>query len=313
MQIKSIKIGNIETPNNVFLAPLAGYSDAALRIICNDYGAGLCFTEMVSCKGLKYGSNNSSELLFTYDEEKIKAVQIFGNNPQIMGEIASSSHLEKFDIIDINMGCPVNKIYSNGEGSALLKDLNLASKIIKAVKKSGKPVSVKFRIGLKDGEYVTESFAKMCEDSGADMITIHGRTREAVYSGPCNFNEIYKAKRAVKIPVIGNGGIFSAKDADELVNNTGVDGVMIARGAMNNPTLFSEILNKEIVVPLKQQMLKHLRLLTERYGSKRTAVIFRKQMSFYLKGIRDSKKLKEQVFSSLTAEDIENVILSLPL
>ncbi len=310
MEIKSINIGGVKTKNNVFLAPLAGYSDAALRVICNDYGAGLCFTEMVSAKGLKYSPKASLELLFTYDEEDIKAAQIFGNDPDIMGEIASSHYLEKFDIIDINMGCPVPKIYSNGEGSALLKDPVLASKIISSVKKSGKAVTVKFRIGLNENEYITKSFAKMCEDSGADMITVHGRVRTAIYSGEPNYDEIASAKNAVKIPVIANGGIFSVEDADNMIKYTGADGVMIARGAMNNPQIFADILGVKPSFTLKEEILKHLRLLTNRYGE-RTAVIFRKQMAFYLKGLRDSKRLKEKVFSATTTKEIEDVILSL--
>ena len=311
MEIKNIKIGNITTENNVFLAPLAGYSDAALRIICSNYGASLAFTEMVSCKCLKYNPEKSLELLYTYPEEKLKAVQIFGNDPEIMGEIACSKYLEKFQLIDINMGCPVPKIYNNKEGSYLLNDMPLASKIIKAVKKSKKPVSVKFRIGIKEGEFVASDFAKMCEDSGADMITIHGRVKTAIYSGKCNFEEIKKAKRSVKIPVIGNGGIFSLADAEEMMEKAEVDGVMVARGAMNNPMIFAEILGKEVKTPLKDIMLKHLRLLTERYGSERTAVVFRKQMAFYLKGLKDSRRLKDVVFSATKAEDVEKVILSL--
>lgn len=311
MEIKSIKIGNIITPNNVFLAPLAGYSDAAMRVICSKLGAGVCFTEMVSAKGLRYSSLKTEDLLFTYDEEPIKAVQIFGNDPEIMGWASGSKYLEKFDIIDINMGCPVPKVFSNGEGSALLKDLNLASKIIKSVKKSGKAVSVKFRIGLQEGNYVTKEFAKMCEDSGADLISIHGRVRTAVYSGDCNFEEIAKAKSVVKIPVIGNGGIFSKEDADKMVNETGVDGVMIARGAMNNPLIFSEVLNTTSKMTFKELISKHLSLLVDRYGKERSAIIFRKQMAFYLKGLEDSKRLKEKVFSSTNSDQIYEVINSL--
>lgn len=308
MEIKSIKIGNIETPNNVFLAPLAGYSDSAMRVICGELGAGVCFTEMVSAKGLKYSSNKTEDLLFTYPEEKITAVQIFGSEPDIMGWASSSRYLEKFDIIDINMGCPVPKIYNNGEGSALLKNPLLASKIIKSVKKSGKAVSVKFRIGLTEGNFVTESFAKMCEDSGADMITIHGRVRDAVYSGEVNCEEIQKAKSKVKIPVIANGGIFSREDADYIVKNTGADGVMVARGAMNNPLIFSEILGEKPQISFKGLIRKHLNLLVERYGNERSAVIFRKQMAFYLKGLRDSKRLKEKVFSATDSKEIFEVI-----
>ena len=311
MQIKKIKIGKVETPNNVFLAPLAGYSDSAMRVICGELGAGVCFTEMVSAKGLKYSSNKTEDLLFTYPEEKIKAVQIFGCEPDIMGWASQSEYLEKFDIIDINMGCPVPKVFNNGEGSALLKNPLLASKIIESVKKSGKAVTVKFRIGLTEGNFVTESFAKMCEDSGADMITIHGRVRDAIYSGEVNYTEIQNAKAKVKIPVIANGGIFSREDAELMIKNTGADGVMIARGAMNNPLIFSEILGEKPKTSFKDLIKKHLTLLTERYGEERSAVLFRKQMAFYLKGIKDSKRLKEKVFSATHVSEIFEVINSL--
>lgn len=313
MEIKKIKIGNIETENNVFLAPLAGYSDSAMRVICESLGAGLTFTEMVSAKGLKYSSENTENLLFSYPEQKIKAVQIFGSDSEIMGEIACSEYLKDFQIIDINMGCPVRKIYSNGEGSALLNNLPLASKIISSVAKSGKPVTVKFRIGINDSKYVTEDFAKMCEDSGASLITVHGRTREQIYSGEVHFEEIYKAKRAVKIPVIANGGVFTKEDANELMEKTGADGIMIARGAMNNPLIFSEILGSSEKIDFKSVMLKHLSLLEERYGVERTAVIFRKQMSCYLKGVKGAKRFREQVFSATNSKDIKKVIQSLNL
>ncbi len=311
MQIKSIKIGKVETPNNVFLAPLAGYSDSAMRVICSELGAGVCFTEMVSAKGLKYSSGKTEDLLFTYPDEKIKAVQIFGSEPDIMGWASQSEYLEKFDIIDINMGCPVPKVFNNGEGSALLKNPLLASKIIESVKKSGKAVTVKFRIGLTEGKFVTESFAKMCEDSGADMLTIHGRVREAIYSGDVNYQEIQNAKAKVKIPVIANGGIFSREDAELMIKNTGADGVMVARGAMNNPLLFSEILGEKPKTSFKDLIKKHLTLLTQRYGEERSAVLFRKQMAFYLKGLKDSKRLKEKVFSATHVSEIFEVINSL--
>ena len=311
MEIKPIKIGSVIAPNNVFLAPLAGYSDSAMRVICNELGAGVCFTEMVSAKGLKYSSEKTQDLLFTYPDEKIKAVQIFGSDPEIMGWASQSEYLQKFDIIDINMGCPVPKVYSNGEGSALLKNPVLASKIIENVKKSGKNVTVKFRIGLTEGNFVTESFAKMCEDSGADLISIHGRVRDAIYSGDVNYNEILKAKQKVKIPVIANGGIFSKEDADLMIKNTGADGVMIARGAMNNPMLFSEILGCKPSLSFKELISKHLTLLTSRYGEERSAVVFRKQMAFYLKGLKDSKRLKEKVFSATHVNEIFEVINSI--
>ena len=310
MKIKKIKIGSIETPNNVFFAPLAGFSDSAMREVCTLAGAGLCFTEMVSCKGLKYTPEASSELLHTYDSEKIKAVQIFGSDEDIMGEIANSCYLEKFDIIDINMGCPVPKIYSNGEGSALLKDLSKASKIISSVKKAGKPVSVKFRIGLTEGDFVTKEFAKMAEDSGADIITIHGRVRTAYYQGEVNFKEIESAKNSVSIPVIANGGVFSKQDADALMEKTGADGVMVARGALENPLIFEEILGVKCGFTLKGLIARQIERLSERYGRERSAVIFRKQASYYLKGVIGGKKLKEKIFASTDIEEVKDILLS---
>ncbi len=310
MEIKKIKIGGVETPNNIFFAPLAGFSDSAMRYVCSLAGAGLCFTEMVSCKGLKYTPQASSELLHTYDGEKIKAVQIFGSDDIIMGEIARSEHLEKFDIIDINMGCPVPKIYSNGEGSALLNDLRQASKIIKSVSKSGKPVSVKIRIGVEDGNFITEDFAKMAEDSGASLLTVHGRVRTKYYQGEINYTEIEKAKKAVSIPVIANGGIFSKEDAEKMMSETGADGVMVARGALENPLIFEDILGVSSGYTLKDLISKQIDLLNKRYGVERSAVVFRKQAAYYLKGVDGGKKLKERIFASLDINEVKDILLS---
>lgn len=308
MQIKPIKIGNIEVPNNVFFAPLAGYSDAAMRVIAYNLGAGLTFTEMVSAKGMYYSPDSANDLLFTYPEEKIKAVQIFGSEPQFMELATKNERLKKFDIIDINMGCPVPKVFNNGDGSALMKNLPLASKIIESMAKCGKPVTVKFRTGITDDAPITRDFAKMAEDSGASLITVHGRSRTAVYSGECNFNEIEKAKSSVKIPVIANGGIFTADDADVMIERTGADGVMLARGALENPLLISEITGTRIDCTVKDIMLKQISMCRERYGEERSAVLLRKQMAFYLKGIKGSKKLKEKIFSVKSATELIEII-----
>ncbi len=310
--IKKLKIGGIETPNNIFFAPLAGFSDSAMRMVCSLAGAGLCFTEMVSCKGLKYTPQASSELLHTYDGEKIKAVQIFGSDENIMGEIARSNYLEPFDIIDINMGCPVPKIYTNGEGSALLNDIKQASKIISSVAKCGKPVSVKIRIGVEEGKFITEDFAKMVEDSGASMLTVHGRVRTKYYQGEVNYKEIEKAKKSVSIPVIANGGIFTKEDAFKMMQETGADGVMVARGALENPLIFEEILGEKCGYTLKDLISKQVELLSNRYGATRAAVVFRKQAAYYLKGVNGGKKLKEKIFSSLDINEVKNILLSAP-
>ncbi len=306
---KGIKIGNITTKNNVFVAPLAGFSDSSFRSICYSLGAGLCFTEMVSMKGLKYSSSETKNLLATEENEYLKAVQIFGNDVDIMAEMAKSEHLGKFDIIDINMGCPVTKIYSNGEGSALLKNLPLASKIIEGVSKSGKIVTVKFRIGLEEGNYITKDFSKMCEDSGAKLITIHGRVKTAIYSGECNYKQIEIAKNSVKIPVIANGGIFTKQEAINMINNTGADGIMLARGVLENPLLISDILSLQPIFTLKELILKQIDMTASKYGDNRSAVILRKQLAYYLKGVKNSKKLKQEIFTINSAEKMKQLFI----
>ena len=310
MQLKQIKIGNITTKNNVFIAPLAGFTDSAFRSICYSLGAGLCFSEMVSMKGLKYSPQNTLELLHTEDNEYIKAVQIFGNDPEIMTEMANSQYLEKFDIVDINFGCPVSKIFSNGEGSFLLSNIPLASKIISNIAKSGKTVTCKFRIGIEEGNYVTKEFAKMCEDSGAKLISIHGRVKTAIYSGKCNYKQIEIAKNSVKIPVIANGGIFTKQDAFDMINNTGADGVMLARGVLENPLLICDILGEKPKYSLKDIILKQIDMTKKRYGDNRSAVMLRKQMAYYLKGVEGSRKLKQEIFTVNSAEKMKELFLS---
>lgn len=217
MRLREVKIGNLKTVNNVFLAPLAGYTNGVFRTVCEKLGAGLTFTEMVSAKGLCYGSEKTEQLLYVSEDYRgIKAAQIFGNDPEYMRRACESDALAKFDLIDINMGCPVPKIYKNGEGSALMNDLPLVGRIVSECKKSGKLVSVKFRTGLDESRKITAEFARVCAGAGADLICIHGRTRDKMYSGAVDFEEIAAAKRAVDIPVIANGGIFCAADADEL-------------------------------------------------------------------------------------------------
>lgn len=311
MKLKKIKIGNVETENNVFFAPLAGYSDAVMRKLCYELGAGLCFSEMVSAKGLHYSPDASSDIIFTYNDEKIKALQLFGNDPEFIKRAVDNPLIEKFDIIDINMGCPVPKIFGNGEGSALMKDFSLASKVIKSATQGKRPVTVKFRTGITDDKPVTRDFAVMAEDSGASLITIHGRSKTAIYSGECNYKEIEKAKNAVKIPVIANGGVFSSLDADILMERTGADGVMIARGALENPFIFSKITGKESKLTFKEFIIKQITLSGERYGCNRGAILLRKQMAFYLKGVSGGKKLKEQVFSASNTDELIKIISAL--
>lgn len=311
MQIKSIKIGKVQLPNNVLMAPLAGYTNYPFRKMVLSLGAGLAFTEMVSCKGLKYGNENTTQLLYSDREEKIKAVQIFGNDPEIMRQACEGEALAPFDIVDINMGCPMPKIYNNGEGSALLNDIRLAEKIISECKKSGKEITVKMRTGIKSGQTVTRDFAVMCESAGASLITVHGRTKDKIYSGKPDFAEIERAKKAVTIPVVANGGIFSLKDADGMMENTGADGVMIARGALYNPRIFNEILG----TPKPSFTALFLNELSETqriYGERFAVVFMRKMASFYVKGIRGASEKKNELFQCKSVEEIEDIVRTLP-
>lgn len=313
MRLKEIKIGKLHTKNNVFLAPLAGYTNSPFRDMCFELGAGLTFTEMVSAKGLCFGSEKTKELLHvSEDYGGIKACQIFGSDPYYMRKACESEALAPFDLIDINMGCPVPKIYKNGEGSALLNDFPLAAKIIEECKKSGKNISVKFRIGLDNSSICGGQFAKLCEDAGADMITVHGRTRDKIYAGEVNFAEIAAAKRAVSIPVIANGGIFCKKDADELYEKTGADGVMIARGAMYKPWIFAEITGRENA-DKKGIVRGQLKKTREIYGEKFALVYMRKMIGFYLRSTPNAAELRAKLFKAATCKEVEEILNGLTL
>ena len=232
MEIRKLRIGNLLLPSNVLMAPLAGYTCYPFRMLAYEMGAGLCFTEMVSANGLKYQDRATKRLLLTTEEEKFKAVQLLGGNPAVMERMACGELLKAFDIIDINMGCPVPNVFKSGEGSALMLDQPRAAAIIRGCKKSGKIVTVKCRTGIREEDMFTAEFARMCEEAGADMITIHGRSRSMMYDGTPYYEEIARSKAAVSIPVIANGGINSAEDAELMMERTGADGIMIARYAL---------------------------------------------------------------------------------
>lgn len=311
MLLREVKIGNLKTGNNVFLAPLAGYTNGVFRTVCEKLGAGLTFTEMVSAKGLCYGSEKTEQLLYVSEDYRgIKAAQIFGNDPEYMRRACESDALAKFDLIDINMGCPVPKIYKNGEGSALMNDLPLVGRIVSECKKSGKLVSVKFRTGLDESRKITAEFARVCAGAGADLICIHGRTRDKTYSGAVDFEEIAAAKRAVDIPVIANGGIFCAADADELLEKTGADGVAVARGAMYRPWVFAEITGKEIP-DTKDIVRGQLHKTREIYGERFACVFMRKMIGFYLKGTPDAAACREKLFKADSCEKVEEILETL--
>lgn len=312
MKIKSVDIGRLSTKNNIFLAPLAGFTDFSLRSICYDLGAGLCFTEMVSAKGLTYNNQNTKELLLTADNEYIKAVQLFGSEPDILRRACESRDLEKFDIIDINMGCPVPKVFNNGEGSKLLDNIPLAQSIVKECVKSGKTITVKMRLGTQRPSFAALDLAKAVEQAGASMVTVHGRYRDDYYRGEIDYDKIAQIKGALKIPVIANGNLFSVKDAELCLDKTGADGVMLARGALSKPWLFSEI--QGIPVENKKEVInRHIDLLLTKYSDQRVAVILRKQMALYVLGQRDAKKYKQQAFEATSTKELKQIINNLVL
>lgn len=308
MKLKSIRIGKFETENNLFFAPLAGFSDYAMRSICLSYGAGLTFTEMVSCKGLLYDNENTKNLLYTAPEEKIKCVQIFGNDPEIMRRALESDELAPFDIADINMGCPMPKIFNNGEGSALMQKPLLAEKIVSECKKSGKPITCKIRTGIHDNEPLAVDFAKALEQGGADMITVHGRSRDRIYAGDVDYDLISKVKQSVKTPVIANGGVFTKEDADKLSDETGADGIMLARGALEHPWLFSEILGKQFDADKKTLVNRHIDLLLQKFDARHVSVYFRKQLCLYLKGEKNSTAFKQSVLRMTSIPETKQAV-----
>lgn len=303
MRLHPITIGNIRVENNVFLAPLAGYTNYAFRRLCKGYGAGLCYTEMVSAKGLKYGSENTEALLYTDESEGLCAVQIFGSDPEIMRLACEHPALSPFPIVDINMGCPVPKIYKNGEGSALMENPALAEKIVAECVKSGKIVTVKFRIGITQDRLITEEFAKRMEGAGASLITVHGRTKDKIYAGEVHYAEIAKAKRAVRIPVIANGGVFSDADANRLMDETGADGVMVARASLFDPQIFCALTGKDGESKLSM-LEKHLKWTGQVCDERFTTVFMRKMATFYVKGRKGASAYKERFFSAQTPNEV---------
>ncbi len=308
MEIKQLRLGSILLPSNVLAAPLAGYTCYPFRILCSELGAGLCFTEMVSCNALKYQDKATERLLFTTPEEKIKAAQILGANARIMEKMVRSEYFSEYDIIDINMGCPVPNVFKSGEGSALLATPKKAADIIKSCKKSGKVITVKCRIGIKEESLVAAEFAKICEDAGADMITIHGRTRDMMYNGTPYYDQIEQAKSAVQIPVIANGGIFSVEDAEKMMKNTGADGVMIARYALENPFIFSELTKREIKKSKCEILLEQIAMTSRYYDETFTLSYIKKIASYCMKKRKGTKKYKLLLHQAGNIEELRDMI-----
>ncbi len=303
--MKKLKIGNVIIDGNLILAPMAGVTDLPFRLLCKEEGASLLYTEMISAKGIYYGNKNT-ELLWTIDErERPVTLQLFGSEPELLADIAMRIEDRNFDIIDINMGCPVPKIVNNKEGSALMNDMVLSGRIIDAVSRAvKKPVTVKFRKGFYKDSDTAEEFARMAEYYGAKAVAVHPRTREQYYSGKADWDVLRRVKKAVSIPVIGNGDLFDVTDIKRMYEQTGVDAFMIGRGARGNPWIFKrakayietgEILPSPSVSDICEMILKHAKMNIEYKGEYTGIREMRKHAAWYTQGLKNSAKFRDRL------------------
>ncbi|MBQ6499725.1 MAG: tRNA dihydrouridine synthase DusB [Ruminococcus sp.] len=313
-----MRIGNVELGGYAALAPMAGVADRAFRELCMEFGAGYCVSEMVSSKGIAYNSKKSAELMELSDKERPSAVQLFGTEPDTMAQAAEFAMRYRPDVIDINMGCPAPKISGGGSGAALMRDPELCGRIVKAVSSAVDiPVTVKIRSGF-DFEHINAvEVAKIVEKNGAQAVTVHGRTRQQFYAPPVNYDIIREVKRALTIPVIGNGDICSAKSAQHMYDCTGCDYIMVGRGALGNPWVFKEIdeyfrTGKIISPPTLDEKLdvlsRHISRAVEYKGEYVGMREGRKHTAYYLKGFKNAAKLRNLAFSMETLDDLQKLI-----
>ncbi len=313
--IKQLQIGNVTLKNNLILAPMAGVTDLPFRLLCKEQGAGLLCMEMVSAKAILYKNKNTEELLTIDPRENPVSLQLFGSDPDIISEIAKQIEDRPFDILDINMGCPVPKVVNNGDGSALMKNPKLAGEIIeKTVRAIKKPVTVKIRKGFDEDHVNAVEMAHIAEESGAAAVAVHGRTREQFYSGRADWDIIRQVKERVSIPVIGNGDLLTAEDVIAMEKQTGCDGFMIARGAEGNPWIFRQILHyfetgEQLPKPdfseMTEMLLRHAKMQLEFKGEYTGIREIRKHAAWYTAGYKNSSKLRGRINEVENYEQLE--------
>ena len=312
-----MKIGNIEV-GQLILGPMAGFTDMPFRALCIEQGASFTYTEMISAKALYYKNRNTLPLLKTGENERPVAVQLFGNEPELLADEAAKLEEGPYDVFDINMGCPVQKVVGNGEGSALMRDPQLVEKIISTMaKRLTKPVTVKIRKGFNDNEVNAVEIARIAEGAGAQAIAIHGRTREEFYHGKADWEIIRQVKEAVKIPVIGSGDIYSGPDAKRMLDETGVDAVMIARGARGNPWIFHQVKTyletgveeeRPSLPEVSEMVMKHVQLMIDFAGEEAAIRQMRKHVGFYVTGYHDATRMRREINRCTTYKEFADTL-----